>query len=158
MATATLGEGPKFMRMYPRSGSLSPPRRSLTPEQRELKRQLDHARRDTKGRLRRELSTSNPSTISPRGSPEITSKTYTGALVLSPLLPQGSQASPNLSNINISNISSPAYLAPYAHELDDGDMYGGVFPMVANDFTGLPATTMPMACATLCRDHSMQYT
>lgn len=160
MSMATLGgEDAKFMSMYPRSVSSSPPRGSLTPEQRELKRQRDHARRDTKDRMRRERSTSNPYTVSERGSPEMMSKSlssdYPGTLAPSPLLSQGSQGSPNLSNI--SNISSPAYLAPYTPQLDGGDMYGGVFPMVANDFTGAPAYSMPMAYATPGMDHSLQY-
>lgn len=160
MPMATLGaDESKFMPMYPRSVSSSPPRGSLTPEQRELKRQRDHARRDTKERMRRERSTSNPYTASPRGSPEMMSKSlssdYPGALAPSPLLSQGSQGSPNLSNI--SNISSPAYLAPYTPQLDGGDMYGGVFPMVPNDFTGAPAYTMPMAYATPGLDPTMQF-
>jgi hypothetical protein len=159
MPMATLGgEDPKFMPMYPRSVSSSPPRGSLTPEQRELKRQRDHARRDTKDRMRRERSTSNPYTQSPRASPEMMSKSlssdYISTLAPSPLLSHSSQGSPNLSNI--SNISSPAYLAPYTPQLDGGDMYGGVFPMVANDFTGAPAYTMPMAYATTGLDPSMQ--
>lgn len=160
MPMATLGaDESKFMPMYPRSVSSSPPRGSLTPEQRELKRQRDHARRDTKERMRRERSTSNPYTASPRGSPEMMSKSlssdYPGALAPSPLLSQGSQGSPNLSNI--SNISSPAYLAPYTPQLDGGDLYGGVFPMVPNDFTGAPAYTMPMAYATPGLDPTMQF-
>lgn len=158
MPMATLGgEDQKFMPMYPRSVSSSPPRGSLTPEQRELKRQRDHARRDTKERMRRERSTSNPYSVSPRGSPELMSKSlssdYPGTMAPSPLLSHSAQGSPNLSNI--SNISSPAYLAPYTPQLD-GDMYGGVFPMVANDFDGAPAYTMPMTYTTPGMDASMQ--
>ena len=149
----------KFMPIYPRSVSSSPPRGSLTPEQRELKRQRDHARRDTKERMRRERSTSNPYTASPRGSPEMMSKSlssdYNGTLAPSPLLSQGSQGSPNLSNI--SNISSPAYLAPYTPQLDGGDMYGGVFPMIPNDFTGAPAYAMPVAYSAPGLDPTMQF-
>jgi hypothetical protein len=121
------------MPLYGRSISSSPPRGSLTPEQRELKRQRDHARRDTKDRIRRDRPTSNAYTLSPRGSPEMMSKSlssgYSSTIAPSPLLSQGSQGSPNLSNI--SSISSPAYLAPYTPQLSDAgpDMYGGVFPM-----------------------------
>lgn len=159
MGMATLGEeDSKYMPMYSRSASSSPPQGSLTPEQRELKRQRDHARRDTKERMRRERSTSHPYSQSPNASPEMMSKSlssdYPGGLAPSPLLSQGSQGSPNLSNI--SNISSPAYLAPYTPQLDGGDMYGGVFPMVPNEFNGPPAYSMPMAYATPGLDPSLQ--
>jgi hypothetical protein len=126
-------EDTKLMPMYARSVSSSPPRGSLTPEQRELKRQRDHARRDAKERMRRDRSTSNPYTVSPKASPEMLSRSlsdYSNTLAPSPLLSQGSQqGSPNLSNI--SNISSPAYLAPYTPQLSDtgSDMYGPVFTM-----------------------------
>jgi len=120
----------KLMPMYARSISDSPPRANLTPEQRELKRQRDFARRDSKVRMRRDRSTSNPYTLSPKPSPEMLSRSlseFSNTLAPSPLLSQGSQGSPNLSNI-----SSPAYLSGYTPNLSDAgsnDMYGGaVFP------------------------------
>jgi hypothetical protein len=132
MGSLSSYDDPKLMPMYARSISSSPPRGSLTPEQRELKRQRDHARRDTKERMRRDRSTSNPYTVSPKASPEMVSRSlseYSNTLAPSPLLSQGSQGSPNLSNI--SNISSPAYLAPYTPQMSDAgsEMYGPVFTM-----------------------------
>ncbi|PSS27877.1 hypothetical protein M430DRAFT_93512 [Amorphotheca resinae ATCC 22711] len=153
-------EDTKLMPMYARSVSSSPPRGSLTPEQRELKRQRDHARRDAKERMRRDRSTSNPYTVSPKASPEMLSRSlsdYSNTLAPSPLLSQGSQqGSPNLSNI--SNISSPAYLAPYTPQLSDtgSDMYGPVFTMGANDLTGIPAYSMSMPYNTGAMDPAMQ--
>jgi hypothetical protein len=126
--TLTPGFDPKLMPMYARSISSSPPRQNLTPEQRELKRQRDLTRRDSKVRMRRDRSTSNPYTMSPQPSPEMMSRTlsdYSGnGLTPSPLLSQGTQGSPNMSNI-----SSPAYLSGYTPGLDPGstDLYGSGF-------------------------------
>lgn len=153
MGMATLAsEDAKFMPMYPRSVSSSPPRVSLTPEQRELKRQRDHARRDTKERMRRERSTSNPYTASPRASPEMLTRSlseYSNTLAPSPLLSQ--QGSPSLSNI-----SSPAYLAPFTPQMSDNgaDMYGGVF-MAPTDFTANQVYSMPMGYSTGGMDPAM---
>jgi hypothetical protein len=150
------------MAMYPRSISSSRPTGSLIAEQRELKRPRDHARRDTKECMGRERSTSNPNTVSTRGSPEMMSKSlssdYTGTLAPPSLLSQGSRSSSNLSNLsNLSSMSSPTFFTPYTPQLDGGDMYSGDFPMVPNDFTGAPAYSMPMAYAIPGLDHSMQY-
>ncbi|KAL3424835.1 hypothetical protein PVAG01_04116 [Phlyctema vagabunda] len=49
------------MPIYSRSISASPPRACLTPEQRELKRQRDHARRTSKTRQRKDRSSSSTS-------------------------------------------------------------------------------------------------
>lgn len=125
-------EDPKMSPVYARSLSSSPPRATLTPEQRELKRQRDHARRDSKTRARRERSTSNPYVVSQRTSPEILPRTlpeYTANLTPSPLLASGplppqSQPSPALSN--------SSYLTPYSPQFPENgssDIYGPVFTM-----------------------------
>jgi len=118
-------DDPKLLPLYARSLSSSPPRGSLTPEQRELKRQRDHARRDSKTRIRRERSTSNPYVVSQKGSPDMLPRTapeYTTSLTPSPLL---SQESPSLG--------STAYLTPYSPQIGTdsvpSDMYGPVFTM-----------------------------
>lgn len=132
MATGTLTPGydPKLMPMYARSISSSPPRPALTPEQRELKRQRDVARRDSKAQIRRDRSTSNPYTLSPQPSPEMLSRSlseFSNGLTPSPLLSQSSQGSPSMSNI-----SSPAYLSGYTPNLSDptsSDLYASGFTM-----------------------------
>lgn len=118
-------EDPKLMPMYARSISSSPPRGNLTPEQRELKRQRDHARRDSKTRIRRDRSLSNPYSVSQRTSPNLLARSVTefpSTMAPSPLLSQGS---PSLSN--------STYLAPYTSPLmsDQGpsDVYGTMFSM-----------------------------
>lgn len=140
------------MPIYPQSVSPSPPRGNLTSEEWEPMLQQGYAQWDTKGRMRRERSTSNLHTASLRVSPDMMSKSlssyYPGVVALSPVISHGS--------LSLPNISSRAYLAPYTPQLDGGDMYGGVFQMAANDFTGAPAYSMPMAYATLALDHSVQ--
>ena len=129
-------EEPKMMPVYARSISSSPPRASLTPEQRELKRQRDHARRDskTRDRVRRERSTSNPYVVSQRASPDLLPRTlpeYTTSLTPSPLLASGplppqQQAQPSPA------LSSSSYLTPYSPQLAENgssDMYSPVFTM-----------------------------
>ncbi|KAH7417062.1 hypothetical protein BKA64DRAFT_286933 [Cadophora sp. MPI-SDFR-AT-0126] len=148
--TPSLYDEPKLLPVYSRSLSSSPPRANLTPEQRELKRQRDHARRDSKTQLRRERSASNtsnrsnPYIASQNGSPDLLPRTlpeYATNLTPSPLLSQGSlQSSPALG--------SNSFLAPYSPPLNDhssSDMYGPVFTMGPNDFTSNPAYTIPFS-------------
>lgn len=134
--TPAVYEEPKLMPVYARSLSSSPPRGSLTPEQRELKRQRDFLRRDSKTRIRRDRSASNQSNsfiVSQNGSPDLLPRTlpdYTNSLTPSPLLSQGSvQTSPALG--------SNSFLTPYSPPLNQGplndqttsDIYGSVFSM-----------------------------
>jgi len=153
-------EDNKFMPMYARSISSSPPRGTLTPEQRELKRQRDLSRRDSKVQVRRDRSTSNPYTLSPRPSPEMMSRSISdfGGNNLgapSPLLSQGSQGSPSLSAMGS---PSPAYLQPYTPQMGDNgsDLYAtGLFSMGPNDFSGMPSYNMPFTAEPL--HSSLQY-
>ncbi len=117
-------DGPKLM--YARSLSSSPPQGNLTPEQRELKRQRDHARRDSKTRMRRDRSLSNPYSTSQRTSPNLLARNLTdfpSTLAPSPLL---SQSSPSLAN---SNYLSAPYSSPLISDQGAPDMYGTMFPM-----------------------------
>lgn len=131
-------DDPKLIPLYARSLSSSPPRGGLTAEQRELKRQRDHARRDSKTRVRRERSTSNPYVISQNASPDILSgplPEYTSSLTPSPLL---SQNSPSLGGTS--------YLPTYSPNLAgdvSSDIYGPVYSMGPDDFTSTPAYSMP---------------
>ncbi|KAH8657593.1 hypothetical protein BGZ60DRAFT_383564 [Tricladium varicosporioides] len=142
----TAFDDPKLMPMYARSLSSSPPRASLTPEQRELKRQRDHARRDSKTRVRRERSVSNPYVVSQRGSPDLMPRTlpeYTNSLTPSPLLASGPLPGPQASPA----LSSSSYLTPYSPQIGESqspEIYGPVFTMSPNDFTSSPTfTPMP---------------
>ncbi|KAF7949775.1 uncharacterized protein EAE97_003284 [Botrytis byssoidea] len=130
--------------MYARAISDSPPRASLTAEQRELKRQRDHARRETKTRQRRERSLSNPY-ASNRTTPDMLPRTLpdhysnSNSLAPTPLLSQGP------SN---HGLPSPSYLAPYSPQVSvtdttSSDMYGPVFTMGPNDYTPISAYSAP---------------
>ncbi|CAG8973147.1 hypothetical protein HYALB_00008678 [Hymenoscyphus albidus] len=147
-------DDPKLMPMYARSLSSSPPRGTLTPEQRELKRQRDHARRDSKTRARRERSVSNPYVVSNRTSPDLMPRTlpeYSSSLTPSPLLAPG----PLPSNHTLPShqahpspaLSSSSYLTPYSPAMPDTsnqEMYGPVFTMSPADFANSPTfTPMP---------------
>lgn len=132
-------EEPKLMPIYPRSLSSSPPRANLTVEQREMKRQRDQARRDSKTRMRRDRSDSNPYIVSHNPSPDLLPRSlpgYQNTLSPPPLLSQGSPT-----------IGNSAYLAPYSPQMSDpgpSDIYGGpVFTMSPNDITSAPAYAMP---------------
>ena len=119
-------DDPKLMPMYARSLSHSPPRGNLTPEQRELKRQRDHARRNSKTRVRRDRSLSNPYSASQRASPNLLARSATEfppTLAPSPLLSQGS---PNLSN---SAYLAAPYSSPLMSDQGPSDMYGTMFQM-----------------------------
>lgn len=131
--THSLFEEPKSMQAtsFPRSIPSSPPKGTLTPEQKELKRQRDHARRETKTQMRRERSTSNTSNsyaTSQSTSPDLLAKTlpeFTNSLTPSPLLSQGSlQNSPTLG--------SSGFLSPFPPRAGDqvhSDIYSPVFTM-----------------------------
>lgn len=128
------------MPMYSRSVSSSPPRPTLTPEQRELKRQRDHARRDSKTQIRRERSTSNPYVVSQNNSPNMMPSPlpeYSNSLTPSPLLSQGSlQNSPAMQ--------STSFLNPYSPQINqEPEMYGPVFTLGPNDFSSTPAYQVP---------------
>ncbi|KAG0650639.1 putative C2H2-type zinc-finger transcription factor orf8 [Hyphodiscus hymeniophilus] len=132
---------PKVMPMYARSLSSSPPRGNLTPEQRELKRQRDHARRDSKTRVRRDRSLSNPYSVSQRTSPNLLARSITefpSTLAPSPLLSEGS---PSLSS---SSYLAPPYSSPLMSDQGPSDMYGVMFPMAANDYNNtIPSYPLP---------------
>jgi hypothetical protein len=125
---------PKLLPVYARSLSSSPPRAALTPEQRELKRQRDYARRDSKTRVRRERSSSNqsnPYIVSQNGSPDLIPRTlpeYANSLTPSPLLSQGSiQGSPALGGNSFLTPLSP--FPPQMNDQSSPDMYGPVYTM-----------------------------
>lgn len=152
--TPSMYEEPKLMPVYARSLSSSPPRGSLTPEQRELKRQREQhsVRRDSKTMVRRNRSASNQSNhsnsyiVSQNGSPDPLPRNlpeYANSLTPSPLLSQDSlQTSPALG--------SNSFFTPYSPPLNQGpinnqsttDMTAPVFSMGPFDFNS--TSTYPM--------------
>ncbi|TAQ84839.1 hypothetical protein B7494_g6843 [Chlorociboria aeruginascens] len=128
--------------IYARSLSSSPPRAGLTPEQRELKRQRDHARRNSKSRIRRERSPSNSYSVSSqKTTPDLLPRTlpdYSNSLAPTPLLSQTPDS-----------ISHPSYLSQYSPhgQVSEPEMYGPVFTMGPNDFAPITAYTVPYSGA-----------
>ncbi|APA06589.1 hypothetical protein sscle_02g013590 [Sclerotinia sclerotiorum 1980 UF-70] len=130
--------------IYARALSDSPPRAGLTPEQRELKRQRDHARRETKTRQRRERSLSNPygsNRTTPDMLPRNLPDHYSNPNSLAP--------TPLLSQCPSSHgLPSPSYLTSYSPQVSvtdttPSDMYGPVFTMGPNDFAPISAYSAP---------------
>lgn len=123
--TWTPYDDPKLMPLYTRSLSSSPPRTNLSPEQRELKRQRDQARRDSKARVRRVRSSSNSYVASQKTTPDLLPRTlpeFQTTLTPAPLLSQSSTA-----------LTSPSFMSPYTPQVSDPgppDIYGPVFTML----------------------------
>lgn len=121
-------DDPRLMPDYTRSLSSSPPRATLTPEQRELKRQRDHARRDSKSRLRRDRSPTQPYTLSNNTTPDLMPRNlpeFTNGLAPPPIIspsPVLAQTSPAPTATYVSQYSPPPLsgTAP-------PDMYGPVY-------------------------------
>jgi hypothetical protein len=138
-ASITQFEAPRILPMYSRSSSNSPPRGSLTPEQRELKKQRESARRNSKAQYRRERSASNSYVVSQQASPALLPgnlSEFTNSVSPSPLLAQ--TALP---------LTNPNFLDSFATPLSDAavpDLFAPVYTMGSNDFT-TPAYAMPYA-------------
>ena len=122
-------EEAKPLPLFARSLSDSPPKATLTPEQRELKRQRDVARRDSKAKIRRDRSPSNPYTLpSQKATPDLLPRTlpeYASSLAPSPVLSQGSH--PVASPASYMSNFSPHPSEVQAH--GQSEMYGPVFTM-----------------------------
>jgi hypothetical protein len=115
---------PVTLPSYPRSASSSPPQALFTPEQRELKRQRDQARRDSKTRIRRDRSTSQ-------------SHSYNGSLSTTPDLDSRSASIYSQSigaDSTIATTSLPLPSQPYLHSPQmplsaSPEMYHAQFPL-----------------------------
>lgn len=109
---------------YARSLSSTPPRASLTPEQRELKRQRDMARRSTKTHARRDRSESASYVHSQSTTPDLDPRrlmSYTssmGAASIPAHLPLPSHPQPYMA----------AFGMPMPQTMNQ-DMYGSDFSM-----------------------------
>lgn len=110
-----------------RSVTASPPRGTLTPEQRELKRQRDQARRDSKTsvRARRTMSGSYGSQSPPMSMGEFSSATAMPVYSASP-------SSISLLAEPVTAVSGPGYISSYSSPLPDQGQ-----PMFPAEFSGL---------------------
>jgi len=106
---ASLGHGSDASLTPPsvsRSITASPPRASLTPEQRELKRQMDQVRRDSKGASRIRRSSSNA--YVPDSSTAMNMPVYTTAAPPISILAEPA-----------TTMSSQTYLPSYSHAMQN---------------------------------------
>lgn len=115
-----------------RSVTSSPPRGTLTPEQRELKRQRDQARRDSKSsmRARRGMSTNYP-TSSP--SPPVTMSEFTAAAAMPVYTTAPSQIS--LLSEPVTTMGGQPYIPAYSTSPPLSDH--GPSPLYSNHFSQL---------------------
>lgn len=109
---------------YTKSLTSSPPPPLFSPEQRELKRQRDLARRDSKTQKRRERAMSNPYQSSQHSTPDLLPRVL--ANNFSSTMAQQSmtaQSSPTFSNTG--------YMAPLAplSSTESPDLYSAPFPL-----------------------------
>lgn len=119
------------MPIYSRSPSSSPPRLSLAPDQRELKKQREHARRSTKAQSRKERTpSSNSNTYVPSqgNTPEVLPQSLPDYQTLT--------SAPHMAQSPL--IQSPGFMpayppqSPYPRHMGEAtstDMYAPVFAM-----------------------------
>ncbi|KAI9745199.1 MAG: hypothetical protein M1818_001477 [Claussenomyces sp. TS43310] len=139
--------------IYAPSLSPSPPQSIFSPEQRELKRQTDQARKASKQRLRRERSSSSSFDMSHTNAPDMIPRSINGntftssmpsmSLPTEPLMPLPSQPYMTGSPVPMPLTSSPAPMS----SSESPELYGSQFPMLSNDF-GAGSYLMPFSSAT----------
>ncbi|KFY44447.1 hypothetical protein V494_01478 [Pseudogymnoascus sp. VKM F-4513 (FW-928)] len=120
-----------------RSMSSSPPRGMFTTEQRELKRQRDQARRDSKAQIRRDRSSSNSYHPSLSTTPDLIPRTLGGY--------SQPTTSASISSVNLP-LQQPYMSSPQIPTTQSPELYQAPYPIVSNDFPGgylLPYTTAP---------------
>jgi hypothetical protein len=108
---------------YPKTIASSPPPALFTPEQRELKRQRDLARRESKTKLRRDRSISNPYQSSQIGTPDLLPRTvadFSSTMATS----LSAQSSPTFANVNY----MPA-MASQISSSESPELFGAPFPL-----------------------------
>lgn len=133
---------PKLLQDYKRSLSESSPKPMLSPEQRELKRQRDEARRNSKAKMRRDRSPSHPYTLpSQSATPDLMPRSlpeYASSIQPSPVLSQSGlpQSAGFLSSFSHPGSEGPG--APGPH-----DVYTPMYAMGPNDYQPIPSYTMP---------------
>ncbi|OAF55899.1 hypothetical protein VC83_07925 [Pseudogymnoascus destructans] len=116
-----------------RSISSSPPRAMFTTEQRELKRQRDQARRDSKAHIRRDGSSSNSYHPSLSTTPDILPRTLAGY--------SQTATSASISSVNLP-IQQPYMSPPQIPSTLSPELYQAPYPI--DDFPGgylMPYTT-----------------
>jgi hypothetical protein len=111
---------------YAKSLSSSPPQPMFSPEQRELKRQRDQARRESKTKQRRDRSASNSYTASQKTTPDLIPKTLVNySSTMAPSLP--AECSPTFANT-----SYMPSLAPQMSSSESPELFGAPFPLYVN--------------------------
>ncbi|KAI1170763.1 hypothetical protein F4777DRAFT_594634 [Nemania sp. FL0916] len=144
---SSVGHGSEISSLTPPSGSRSltssPPRPILTPEQRELKRQRDQARRDSKtsARIRRGMSTNSYSTTATQSPPvamhEFSSASplpiYTTApsqisLLAEPVTTVGPSYMPSYSTSPLPDHGNSQMFSPHYSPLPSNDYMGMNYP------------------------------
>jgi len=109
---------------YAKSLSSSPPQPMFSPEQRELKRQREQARRESKVKQRRDRSASNSYTASQKTTPDLVPRTlvnYSSTIAPSSL---PAECSPTFANTNF----MPS-MAPQMSSSESPELFGAPFPL-----------------------------
>lgn len=115
---------PSNVSPYTKSLSSSPPQPIFSPEQRELKRQRDQARRESKTKQRRDRSASNSYTTSQKTTPDLIPRTlvnYSSTMATSSL---PAECSPTFATT--SYITS---LAPQMSSSESPELFNTPFPL-----------------------------
>jgi len=109
---------------YAKSLSSSPPQPMFSPEQRELKRQRDQARRESKTKQRRDRSASNSYTASQKTTPDLIPRTLVN--FSSTMAPSSlpAECSPTFANT-----SYMPPLAPQMSSSESPELFGAPFPL-----------------------------
>jgi hypothetical protein len=122
---------------YAKSLSSSPPQPLFTPEQRELKRQRDLARRESKTKQRRDRSTSNSYTASQKTTPDLIPRTLVN--FSSTMAPSSLPAE---SSPTFANTSYMPSLAPQMSSSESPELFGAPFPL----YVGYSYESMKTKC------------
>lgn len=134
------------MPTYAKSLSSSPPQAIFTPEQRELKRQRDLARRESKSKQRRERSTSNPYSISHNTTPDLLPRSISGfPTTLAPS---------SIHTESSSTFSSPTFMPALVSQMansESPELFGQPFPLIPSEF-GVGGFLMPFSS---CGEHTI---
>jgi hypothetical protein len=112
---------------YTKSISSSPPQPMFSPEQRELKRQREQARRESKVKQRRDRSASNSYTTSKKTTPDLIPRTLVN--FSSTMAPSSLPAECSPTFANTSYMPS---LAPQMSNSESPELYGAPFPLYAD--------------------------
>ncbi len=114
---------------YAKSLSSSPPQPMFSPEQRELKRQRDQARRESKTKQRRDRSASYSYTASQKTTPDLIPRTLVN--FSSTMAPSSLPAD---CSPNFAHTSYMPSLAPQMSTSESPELFGAPFPLYVDFF------------------------